>query len=607
MEAETIQQILTLLPSDHREKLFTVLSARPVDEAALERVLSNLFTTIDAPTREQLIGQLMTAVLPWENLVPAHYPQWRRLVRDAAIYVGVHLSSRRLIPKLVRQLTLPVETPAERRLLIFIEQMPALQKIGQTLARNRHLDPAVRAELTRLESAIQDVRPAEIFAIVQQQLGPLFNRYEIELQSVLLAEASVSAVLRFTWRNPTTKQQERGVFKVLKPYIATYFAEELQLLRGLAVYIHENRAAYQLPPAGLSEMLDEVRHLLERETDLPAEQATLAEAYARYQAVAGVRVPQLIQALSTPTITAMSDETGLKVTDALRNQPRASQQQLAARMVTALLATPLFAPEEESIFHADLHAGNLLVEAKTGALVILDWALVERLSRAQRRHFVMLFVASAWRDADRIFTALAHLSSDDLTSDATKAALIRGHIATYLAHLPPLAIPTTTRVLTLLDGVMSSGVRFPAELLLFRKMLFTLLDVLQEVAPGYQIDSVLIQHALTLLAKEAPQRLRLLPTDTSQRFNSHLTNHDLNVWAWTLPLLLNRVWSQLNEQMVNDNLTRCQQLLGKLPAVSLPGALSQATPPPVEENPARSAKTTGQSSIAIPITDASER
>ena len=607
MEAETIQQILALLPSDHREKLFTVLSARPVDEVALERVLSNLFTTIDASTREQLIGQLMTAVLPWENLVPAHYPQWRRLVRDAAIYVGVHLSSRRLIPKLVRQLTLPMETPAERRLLIFIEQMPTLQKIGQTLARNRHLDPAVRAELTRLESAIQDVRPSEIFAIVQQQLGLLFNRYEVELQGVLLAEASVSAVLRFTWRNPTTKQQEQGVFKVLKPYIATYFAEELQLLRGLAVYIHENRAAYQLPPAGLSEMLDEVRHLLERETDLPAEQATLAEAYARYQAVAGVRVPQLIQALSTPTITAMSDETGLKVTDALRNQPRASQQQLAERMVTALLATPLFAPEEESIFHADLHAGNLLVEAKTGALVILDWALVERLSRAQRRHFVMLFVASAWRDAERLFTALAGLSQDDLSQDATKAALVRGHIATYLAQFSPLAAPSTTRVLILLDGVMSSGVHFPAELLLFRKMLFTLLDVLQEVAPGYQIDSVLIQHALTLLATEAPQRLRLLPTDASQRFNSHLTNHDLNVWTWTLPLLLNRVWLQLNEQMVNDSLTRCQQLLGKLPVVSLQAALPQATPPPSEENPARGATTTVQPSIAIPITDASKR
>lgn len=602
MAAETLQQILALIPADYREKLFALLSARPVDETALEHVLSDLLVALDAPAREQLIGHLMEAILPWESLVPARYPQWRRLVRAAAIYVGVHLSARRLIPKLARQLTLPPETPPERRLLIFIEQMPALQKIGQSLARHRHLDPAVRAELSRLESAIQDVRPAEIFATVQQQLGPLFPRYQIELQTVLLAEASVSAVLRFTWQNPATNQPERGVFKVLKPYVAAYFAEDLQLLRGLALYFAENRAAFQLPPAGLSEMLDEVRHLLTRETDLPAEQAMLAEAYVRYQAVAGVRVPRLIQALSTPTITAMSDETGVKVTEALRNHPRTKQQQLATRMVVALVATPLFAQQEESVFHADLHAGNLLIDPQNGDLVILDWALVERLSRAQRRAIVTLFVASAWRDAEQLFTALARLSSDDLPNDATKAALVRGQIATYLTQLSPLAAPTTVRVLTLLDAVMSSGVRFPAELLLFRKMLFTLLDVLTEVAPGYGIDAALIQQALTLLAQEAPQRWQLPPTDTTHHFPSQLTNYDLTHFTWSLPLLPTRLGLQLSEQLQANTLATLHQLFERARAGQPPALLQQASSA-LQALPARWAKPTPPPEQAIPLVE----
>ncbi|MFN8441270.1 MAG: AarF/UbiB family protein [Caldilineaceae bacterium] len=563
METETIQQILALLPPEYQEKLFMVLTAHPINQSALEKILEDGLTTLDTETRQKLISELIGQLLPLDTLVPDIYQRWRPIVRDAAIYWGAHLSNRRLIPKLARQFILPVETSLERRLLIFIEQMPALQKIGQSIARNRHLTPTFRDELTRLENSIQDIRPAEIFTTVQQQLGTLFSRYEIEMQTVLLAEASVSAVVRFSWQNPTTNQREQGVFKVLKPYVIDYFAEDLDLLRGLTEHLEQNRALYQLPAAGLREMLDEVRHLLEQETALSNEQAMLTEAYIRYQGINGIRVPRLIQELSTPYITAMSEENGAKVTDALRHQTGRQKRQLAERIIVAVLAVPLFAEEEQSLFHADLHAGNLAVKEETGELLILDWALVDRLSREQRRHFVILFIASAWRDPERIFAAIAYLCSDDLSSDTTKATLVRGHIATYLAQLSPFASSITANMLMLLDAVMTSGIRFPSELLLFRKMLFTLMDVLNEVAPDCKVEPVLVRYALTLLSRELPQRLQLSATDTLHDFGSHLTNKDLTVWLLTLPLVGNRLWLQVNEQMVNQGLDRFQQIFGK--------------------------------------------
>jgi predicted unusual protein kinase regulating ubiquinone biosynthesis (AarF/ABC1/UbiB family) len=41
------------------------------------------------------------------------------------------------------------------------------------------------------------------------------------------------------------------------------------------------------------------------------------------------------------------------------------------------VAVPFFSREEDSTFHADPHAGNLLYDETNRELVILDWALAE--------------------------------------------------------------------------------------------------------------------------------------------------------------------------------------------------------------------------------------
>ena len=70
----------------------------------------------------------------------------------------------------------------------------------------------------------------EIRAIIVQNLGRMIVQYAVDIEARIFWEASVSAVMRFTWYNPERRQRERGVFKVMKPYVATYFAEDMDLL-----------------------------------------------------------------------------------------------------------------------------------------------------------------------------------------------------------------------------------------------------------------------------------------------------------------------------------------------------------------------------------------
>ena len=131
-------------------------------EAALESENGKLW--------RQELGKWTVRMLPVELLVPKVHREWRPLVREAMLFVVSRLSAARLAPKIVEQLELPADTPAEARLLTFIAKVPGLQKIGQVLARNRNMHPRLRRALIQLENGISDVSAGEIRAILHQDL-----------------------------------------------------------------------------------------------------------------------------------------------------------------------------------------------------------------------------------------------------------------------------------------------------------------------------------------------------------------------------------------------------------------------------------------------------
>src|SRR5438105_3256674 len=89
------------------------------------------------------MGKWIVEHLPVEHLVPEAYSRWRPLVRDAMLFMVQNLSAGRLAPKLIQQVELPPNTRTEVRLLHLISKVPGLQKLGQVLARNRHLIPSL--------------------------------------------------------------------------------------------------------------------------------------------------------------------------------------------------------------------------------------------------------------------------------------------------------------------------------------------------------------------------------------------------------------------------------------------------------------------------------
>jgi predicted unusual protein kinase regulating ubiquinone biosynthesis (AarF/ABC1/UbiB family) len=361
--------------------------------------------------RETLARWIVDEIVPVDRLVPQAYVKWRPPVRDSMVFVVTHLSPARLAPKLMEQIELPPDTAPEVRLLRLIAKVPGLQKLGQVIARNQHLHPALRNALAKLENGIRDVNPDTIRTIVQQALGARIATHDVQISSEILKEASVSAVVRFSQ----------------------------------------------------------------------------------------ICVPRLIRPLSTRTITALTEEQGIKVTSAAARVPLAQRREIAEQLIEGLVAVPLFSRQKDAVFHGDPHAGNLLYDKRTGKLAIIDWALRERLGHDLRRHLALFFLMVSLRDAVGVFQEISALSQTRIRRNSPRSRVIRQVIAEFLEQLPATGLPSVADAMRLLERVAMKGTKFPASLIMLSKVMFTLEGILGDIVGsdtdmGFAIARHFAQH-----------------------------------------------------------------------------------------------------------------
>ena len=470
-----------LAPEQLQQAFGSLVPAGASREERVAAIQSALASETGRAMRAGIGRWIVDHLVPVEHLVPEPYTVWRQPVREAMLFVVDHLSDARLAVKLLEQIELPPNARPETRLLQLIARVPGLQKLGQVLARNRHLRPALRKALAELENGIHDVDATQIREIVHEQLGEKLERFAVEIEPSLLSEASVSAVICFTWCNPQSGTHEQGVFKVLKPHIPACFAEDMELLQQLAQYFGRRHREYGAGARAIPDTFKKVRRLLQHEVDFVREQKTLIEAGALYKNVPGVRVPRVMRPLCTDTITAITRESGAKITDEARRMPQWRRRSVAEQLMEALVVIPLFSPAEHSLFHADPHAGNLLYNRHAGELIIIDWALRERLDRQQRRQLALLFLMVVLSDPVGASSAITALAEQPIKCGSKKAEVIRDRVRRFVDTLPVRSLPSATDAMRLLEDVAFQGIRFPAPLIMLSKVLFTLDGILEDI------------------------------------------------------------------------------------------------------------------------------
>ncbi len=464
----------------------------------------------------------LTAFEAWldvSEIVPERYAAFRPAIRDAALYFIEQLSDLRRAELLATQSELPPPASTAQRVVALMRACPTLHKLGQVIARHQVLDENFRRELQELEMFKTQLDPDVVRTATLIELGEATARYRIELDVAGTLEASVAFVVPCEWRGPGATASERAMLKVVKPGLAERLAEELGALDRVADYLDDRRAHYGIPAFQYRETFGTVRDLLEGETDQLREQRNLRIAKKFFAKSKDVKVPSLLPFCSS-RLTAMERIEGVRVTD-IERDPAAGKvrKRLAAIVIEALIADVIFSRAPAAIFHADPHAGNLFA-MPDGRLAILDWSLAGQISKHERELLAEMFIGAISLSSRRVTRAVRQLSTS--ISDETA---VREAVRQSLRRVRREQVPGPSWFTTLFEDLMANGVRFPANLVLLRKSLFTLEGVVKDVDPACSMRRVFLREALFKLAIEWPRRYISLPWTKS--FATHLSNADL--------------------------------------------------------------------------------
>ena len=278
---------------------------------------------------------------------------------------------------------------------------PAYVKLGQFLAtRPDVVGPAVAADLSSLQDRMTPFPMAQAEAAVAAALGrpvaKVFARFDPPV-----AAASIAQVHRAEIETPGGRRAL--AVKVLRPGVERQFAADLAAFRYAA------RRAEALFAEARRLRLVEVAATLSRsvaiEMDLRLEAAAASEMAENTRNDPDFRLPAVEWDLTARNVLTLAWIDGTALNDRAALIAKGFD---LARLGRAVIQTFLRHALRDGFFHADMHPGNLFVDAE-GRLVAVDFGIMGRLSAKERRFLAEILLGFITRDYRR--TAQVHFEA----------------------------------------------------------------------------------------------------------------------------------------------------------------------------------------------------
>jgi predicted unusual protein kinase regulating ubiquinone biosynthesis (AarF/ABC1/UbiB family) len=325
------------------------------------------------------------------------------------------------------------------------------------------------------------------------QIGDVFASFEdAPIASASIAQAH-GAILR---------TGERVVVKVRRPDIAAVVAQDLQILDRLSRRIEAHvDAARLLQLRGIS---DELAWSLRRELDLRSDAANgqlIADATEDYPLV---RVPKVFTQYTSSSVLVMERVDGVRVdhpaVDAMASELRT---ELAIQLLRAYVRQVLVT----GVYHADPHAGNVLVRPADGVLVLLDFGLVGRLDDNTRGELTLVLLAMAENRAGDMANLLLRMSLLTHRSDEQRFEQELRRLLPRYHHTGLAQIQVGLAIVEVQQLALECGIGLPIPFALIGKTLSQVDTIARTLDPTIDPLAVIREATVPLMGEQLDRML----------------------------------------------------------------------------------------------------
>ena len=356
---------------------------------------------------------------------------------------------------------------------------PSYVKLGQFLAtRPDVVGHDIAVDLAMLQDKMQTFPRSEAIAAVEASLGlpvsKLYSDFGEAVAAASIAQVHPAEVIRDGV--PT-----KVAVKVIRPGVRRQFQHDLEGF-FLAARIQERYfpSTRRLKPIEVTETLAQTTRI---EMDLRLEGAALSELGENTREDPGFRVPAVDWERTGRDVLTMEWVDGIKMNDIAGLMAAGHDlKAIAANLIQSFLRHTL----RDGFFHADMHPGNLFVEAD-GTIVAVDLGIVGRLGKNERRFLAEILYGFITRDYVRV--AEVHFEAGYVPAKHDVAAFAQAIRAIgEPIHGQPAETISMARLLTLLFEVTELfDMQTRSELILLQKTMVVVEGVARTLDPAFNM------------------------------------------------------------------------------------------------------------------------
>jgi len=415
----------------------------------------------------------------------------------------------------------------ERVRLALEELGPTFVKAGQIMSNRPDLLPQeLIVELEKLQDLVPPFPVAEARRLIEEELGASIPSLFREFTDIPIASASIAQVHR-----AVLLSGEDVVIKVQRPRLKQVIEVDVEIMLHLATLMEEYLYGMDIiNPVGI---IKEFERSIKKEIDFTIEAMHISRFSRNFQANPTIYVPKVYRDLTTRKILTMEFIDGIKVSKVNALIEAGNDPETIANRGADLVLKQVF---EHGFFHADPHAGNILV-LDNNTICFLDFGMMGSLLPKHRECLGSIVVGIVNRDMKKIIKATLQLSRSRHIEDADRLEYELSDLVDKYYYLPLKDINMGELLTSWFELVVAHKAKFPPDMYLLTKALITIEGVGRSVDPTFDMMS----HAKPFAKKLLKDRLsaRRLAKDI------YLSASEFSLLARDLPSEMREIIEQI--------------------------------------------------------------
>jgi ubiquinone biosynthesis protein len=377
-------------------------------------------------------------------------------------------------------------TSRPERIRFMIEDLgPTFIKFGQIVADRPDLvSEQLRNELKKLQTSAKPFDNHAAFRIMEEELGDPLHEVFKTVEHVPIASASIAQVYRGILQNG-----EQVAIKVQRPHIRQKISIDIVLIRILAEQVVNTYP--ELASFNLIEFVDDFGTIMKKELDFTNEASNMLRFGEIFKHDDYCYIPKVYSNYTTQKILVMEFVSGV--------EPDAKDEliakgydvhQIAENGTNIILKMIL----KHGFFHADPHAGNLLIRGDN-QVVLLDHGMTASLKPGQIQSLINFMLGFARQDTHRITKALLGLLEINFYKDQSDLEFEVSELIQKYSYIPYDKVDISLLMADTFKVIMRHGLKVPSNLYMLLKALGTIQKFAEALEANISIINMIEPYA----------------------------------------------------------------------------------------------------------------